>query len=100
MVGLDAADPVLVERWIEDGTVLHLAALRRSGAYGRLSSSARYLAGSPWPTFYTGQPPSHHGIYHDYQWRHEAMAYARPSSQWLSATPFWRSLPEDVRVVA
>ena len=100
MVGLDAADPVLVERWIEDGTVPHLAALRRSGAYGRLSSSARYLAGSPWPTFYTGQPPSHHGIYHDYQWRHEAMAYARPSSQWLSATPFWRSLPEDVRVVA
>lgn len=100
MVGLDAADPVLVERWTEDGTLPNLAALRRSGAYGRLESSARYLAGSPWPTFYTGQPPSHHGIYHDYQWRHEAMAYARPSPEWLTATPFWRTLPADLRVVA
>jgi len=100
MVGLDAADPVLVEGWIEDGTLPNLAALRRSGTCGRLDSSARYLAGSPWPTFYTGQPPSHHGIYHDYQWRHEAMGYARPSSQWLTAKPFWRMLPADIRVVA
>jgi predicted AlkP superfamily phosphohydrolase/phosphomutase len=100
LIGLDAADPVLVERWIEDGTLPNLAALRRSGTYGRLNSSARYLSGSPWPTFYTGQPPSHHGIYHDYQWRHEAMAYARPSSQWLTATPFWRTLPADIRVIA
>jgi predicted AlkP superfamily phosphohydrolase/phosphomutase len=100
MVGLDAADPVLVEGWTEDGTLPNLAALRRSGTYGRLASSARYLAGSPWPTFYTGQPPSHHGIYHEYQWRHEAMAYARPSPEWLTATPFWRTLPADLRVVA
>ena len=100
MIGLDAADPVLVEQWLEDGTLPNLAALRRSGTYGRLKSSARYLAGSPWPTFYTGQPPSQHGIYHDYQWRHEAMGYARPSSQWLTATPFWRTLPADIRVVA
>ena len=28
------------------------------------------------------------------------MAYARPSSQWLTATPFWRTLPADIGVVA
>ena len=100
MVGLDAADPILIERWIADRTLPNLAALRRSGTYGRLKSSARYLAGSPWPTFYTGQPPSHHGIYHDYQWRQEVRGYAHPSSQWLTATPFWRTLPADIRVVA
>jgi predicted AlkP superfamily phosphohydrolase/phosphomutase len=100
LIGLDAADPVLVERWIADRSLPNLARLKSSGAYGRLASSARYLAGSPWPTFYTGQPPSHHGIYHDFQWRQETMGYARPSPQWLSATPFWRTLPADVRVVA
>jgi predicted AlkP superfamily phosphohydrolase/phosphomutase len=100
MIGLDAADPVLIERWIADKSLPNLARLRCSGAYGRLASSARYLAGSPWPTFYTGQPPSHHGLYHDFQWRQESMSYARPSPQGLSATPFWRKLPADLRVVA
>lgn len=100
MLGLDAADPVLLERWTEDGTLPHLARLREEGAYGRLLTSAGVLAGSPWPTFNTGQPPSVHGIYHDFQWRHESMEYARPSWDWLPSIPFWRKLENAVRVVA
>jgi predicted AlkP superfamily phosphohydrolase/phosphomutase len=99
MIGLDAADPVLLERWTSDGTLPHLAALRRGGVWGRLSTSARYLAGSPWPTFYTGQPPSHHGIYHDFQWRHERMSFASPGGGWLPVQPFWRALEGDLNVV-
>lgn len=95
MIGLDAADPLLVDRWTADGSLVNLAELKRAGAYGRLETSARYLAGSPWPTFYTGLPPSHHGIYADFQWRHEVMAYARPNAEWLEARPFWRSLGAD-----
>jgi predicted AlkP superfamily phosphohydrolase/phosphomutase len=100
MIGLDAADPVLVERWIDDGTLPRLGALRSSGAHGRLRTPASHLAGAPWPTFYTGQPPTHHGIYHDFQWRQESMAYARPTSEWLAARPFWRQLEGEVGVVA
>ena len=100
MIGLDAADPVLIERWTDDGTLPNLARLRREGTYGRLSSSARHLAGSPWPTFYTGQPASHHGIYHDYQWHQESMGYLRPTWDWLPAVPFWRGLEPARRVVA
>lgn len=100
LIGLDAADPVLVDRWIGDGSLPHLGALEKSGVHGRLETSARYLAGSPWPTFYTGRPPDHHGIYHDFQWRHEQMGFARPSPEWLAATPFWRTLRDGVRVVA
>jgi len=100
MIGLDAADPVLVERWIEDGTLPHLAALRSSGAHGRLRTPASCLAGAPWPTFYTGQPPSHHGIYHDFQWRQDRMGYARPTPEWLAAEPFWREIDGHVDVVA
>jgi predicted AlkP superfamily phosphohydrolase/phosphomutase len=100
MIGLDAGDPVLIERWTDDGTLPNLARLRREGTYGRLASSARHLAGSPWPTFYTGQPASQHGIYHDYQWHHESMGYARPTWDWLSAVPFWRTLEPARRVVA
>ncbi len=100
MIGLDAADPELIERWTADGTLPHLAALRHGGLSGRLATSAQHLAGSPWPTFYTSQPPSRHGIYHDYQWRPEEMGFAAPTRDWLPASPFWRHLPADVPVVA
>jgi predicted AlkP superfamily phosphohydrolase/phosphomutase len=100
IIALDAADPELIERWTGDGTLPHLDALRRRGVAGRLSSSAHYLAGSPWPTFATGRPPSHHGLYHDFQWRHETMSFATPRADWLPIVPFWRHLVPDVPVVA
>jgi predicted AlkP superfamily phosphohydrolase/phosphomutase len=92
MIGLDAAEPSLVERWIADGTLPHLAALRARGAYGRLGSTASQLVGSPWPSFYTGTPPSAHGFYHYLIWRPERMAMERPGPDWLPLEPFWRDL--------
>jgi predicted AlkP superfamily phosphohydrolase/phosphomutase len=100
LIGLDAADIELVRRWMSDETLPHLAELKRAGTWGRLSTSAKYLTGSPWPTFYTGQPPSEHGIYHDFQWRHERMEFAAPSIDWLPVRPFWRCLDPDVFVLA
>lgn len=99
LIGLDAADASLIERWTDDGTLPALAALRRNGTYGRLATSAKYLTGSPWPTFYTGRPPSDHGIYHDFQWRQEAMGFVAPSTAWLPVRPFWRGIEGDVTSV-
>ncbi len=99
LIGLDAADVELVEHWISDGTLPNLAELRRAGTWGRLSTSAKHLTGSPWPTFYTGRPPSDHGIYHDFQWRHERMEFAAPATDWLPVRPFWRGLDSDVFVL-
>src|SRR6202007_1830919 len=87
LIGLDAADIQLVERWTADGSLPNLAALRAQGTTSALTPSARYLTGSPWPTFYTGRPPSDHGIYHDFQWRQERMAFAAPSTDWLPGGP-------------
>lgn len=100
MIGLDAADSVLVERWMAEGALPNLRALRDRGLQLRLETTAKYLTGSPWPSFYTGTDPGHHGIYHDFQWRHERMAYAAPSAEWLPARPFWRDLPPPLRTVA
>jgi predicted AlkP superfamily phosphohydrolase/phosphomutase len=58
------------------------------------------LAGSPWPTFYTGTLPGDHGLYHYLQWRPDQMGYRRPDTDWLSARPFWRRLDGDRRVIA
>ncbi|MFL5403870.1 MAG: alkaline phosphatase family protein, partial [Gemmatimonadales bacterium] len=99
LIGLDAADADLIERWTDDGTLPHLATIRRSGTWGRLNTAAKYLTGSPWPTFYTGRHPSSHGLYHDFQWRHERMEFAAPAADWLPVRPFWRAIDGGVQTV-
>jgi predicted AlkP superfamily phosphohydrolase/phosphomutase len=99
LIGLDAADPDLIERWTNDGSLPSLAQLRREGLWGRLGTSAKYLTGSPWPTFYTGRPPSDHGLYHDFQWRHERMEFAVPATDWLPIRPFWREIEDGIDTV-
>lgn len=91
-VGVDAAEVTRVEPWLEDGTLPNLRRLRNRGAWGRLASTADWLTGTPWPTFYTGIWPADHGFYCYLQWRPESMDHLRPSADWLPMTPFWRTL--------
>jgi len=101
VIALDAAEPRLIEQWMADGSLPNLRALRQRGAYGRLASSADWLAGSPWPTFYCGVPPSEHGFYHHLRWRPDRMQALRPSPEHLPLTPFWRKLSRlGPRVIA
>jgi predicted AlkP superfamily phosphohydrolase/phosphomutase len=99
MIALDAAEPHLVEQWMNDGSMPNLKRLRARGGYGRLASTADWLAGSPWPTFYTGSTPAEHGLYQFLQWNAEQMAFIRPSPDWLPLQPFWRDLSETGRRV-
>ena len=99
-IGLDSAEPSLIEKWIDEGHLKNLAALRLKGCYGRLASSAEWLSGSPWSTFYTGTNPGKHGYYHYLQWRSEKMEHERPNPDWFSTTPFWRTLGNSCRVIA
>lgn len=99
MVALDAAEPSLVEQWMGDGTLPNLRRLKTKGVYYRLASSADWLTGSPWPTFYTGTMPAKHGVYHYLQWRADRMAFCRPHADWLSLSPFWHDLGRTTRRV-
>ena len=101
MIALDAAEPTLIEQWMVEGRLPNLARLRADGSYGRLGSSADWLAGSIWPTFHTGTSPGSHGLYHFVQWHKERMDLVRPSADWLPQRVFWREAPmEGRRVIA
>jgi predicted AlkP superfamily phosphohydrolase/phosphomutase len=101
IIALDSAEPTLIEKWMNDGTLPNLKRLRSQGAYGRLKSSADWLAGSPWPTFYTGTSPAEHGLYEIGQWRAERMQVDQTSPEWLPLHPFWRKLGENgLRVIS
>lgn len=101
MVALDAAEPALIERWMDEGSLPNLARLRQRGCYGRLDSSADWMAGSIWPTFHTGTTPGDHGLYHFVQWHKERMDLFRPSPDWLPQRAFWRdAATQGRRVIA
>ena len=92
MIGMDAAESTLLERWMEEGALPNLRAMRDRGAFGRLKSTAQWLVGSPWPSFYTSTWPSQHGMYHYLIWRPELMCHERPAPAWLPLQPFWRDI--------
>ena len=99
-IGLDAAEPSLIEKWMNEGYLENLASLRSKGSYGRLASPAEWLAGSPWPTFYSSTLPGEHGFHHYLQWKSDKMDYERPNPEWIPLTPFFRKLGDSWRVVA
>jgi predicted AlkP superfamily phosphohydrolase/phosphomutase len=62
-IGLDAADPVLLENWMSQGYLKNLSRLRQQGTYGRLSNIEYYKAETPWTTFLTGCLPQKTGYW-------------------------------------
>lgn len=61
-IGLDAGDPVLIEKWMSEGHLKTFKKIRESGTYGRLNNTAKYCGVSEdlastealWPAFITG----------------------------------------------
>lgn len=88
MIGLDAAELSFVR---ENAGALPVLS-RLLAAAKPLGSTASCLAGSVWPTFYTGKGPGEHGIYHHLQWDCSAMRLRRVTDRWLWAEPFWYEL--------
>lgn len=95
MIGLDAAEFKLIQQMMAEGMLPNLAALQQRGVNMPLRSSARWLVGSPWPSFYSSNTAEQFGMYHYLVWRPELMRATRPDPHWLPLDPFWRRLPED-----
>lgn len=56
-LGIDAGDPVLLEKWMDEGELPHFSKLLKGGGYGRLENIGYYKAETPWTTFLTGCMP-------------------------------------------
>lgn len=62
-IGLDAAEPALVEAWIEAGYLPNLRRLKARGSYCRVKNLDYYRAETPWTTFLTGCKPNRTGYW-------------------------------------
>ena len=63
LIGLDGAEPSLIERWMEEGRLPNLARLRGQGAYMRCASVTPPVTYPAWATCVTGVNPGRHGIF-------------------------------------
>jgi len=91
-IGLDAAEPSLIQQLMKDGSMPGLAALASEGCWFRVEAPAHIGSGSVWPTFITGTPPTEHGRYSEWIWRPEKMSLERYHGRDLD--PFWKRLDE------
>jgi predicted AlkP superfamily phosphohydrolase/phosphomutase len=64
VIGVDAADPALVDRWCAEGALPTLDRLRRTATYVALDDATQFPSASVWPTLYSGTHPGHHGFVH------------------------------------
>lgn len=63
LVGLDGAEPSLVEGWMDEGRLPNLDRLRRNGCYLPLASTMPPASFPAWTTCVTGVNPGRHGIF-------------------------------------
>jgi predicted AlkP superfamily phosphohydrolase/phosphomutase len=62
-LGLDGFDPVLAERFMDEGKLPNLSRLRAEGGYRRLRTTFPALSPVAWSTFATGVNPAKHNIF-------------------------------------
>ena len=63
LLGIDGAEPSLVEPWAREGHLPHFARLIQKGAFGRLKSTLHPLTPQAWASIITGVNPGRHGIF-------------------------------------
>src|SRR5262245_16906710 len=92
-IGLDAAEPRLVQQLIDQGSMPTLARLRDDGQWLQDISSADISGGSVWATMMTGSDPAAHGFYSGWPWDAESMSISRATPNTL--VPFWKHLAQS-----
>lgn len=100
LIGLDSAEPELLERWAADGTMPVLRRLRDSGFLARTRVPRGMGNGALWPSVFTGVNPGRHGRY----FRNPVVpgsyepGHFDPDRGFL-ARPFWEALSDAGRRV-
>src|SRR5690349_2759521 len=91
VLGLDGADPELVERLLAEGRLPTLARLRRDGAYGPLRSTIPAVTPTAWSSFLTGLNPAGHGIFNFSSNPNRSLSRVESAAS-RSGAPLWRML--------
>ncbi|MEM9945856.1 MAG: alkaline phosphatase family protein [Cyanobacteria bacterium P01_D01_bin.36] len=64
ILGLDAGDPELIQRWVQAGELPNLAGLMNRGCYGRITGPELVFEDGVWVNLFSGRSASHHGYHY------------------------------------
>ena len=95
IVGLDAATPALVEKWVAEDRLPNIASFLSEGAWGSLESVPNRHSGPAWSTMVTGLNPGKHGIFWFTEDKPESYEYRFVNGSFRQGKAFWRILSEE-----
>jgi len=102
-IGLDSADPELIDRWANAGHLPHISRLREGGAYCPLRGPELYLSEQAWTLVLTGCEAGQTGYWS--RWKFNPLNYECPDTgaydfaeypQFFALGPGYRSAIFDV----
>jgi len=97
--GIDAGDPALLEEWIADGSLPHLAALVRDGSCTRTGGDELAMEHGAWITLMSGVSRAVHGYHYFRQLVPGSYRLALTTGPDPMVPPFWASLRDRTMVV-
>ena len=98
-IGLDAAEPSLLEKWMSQGHLKNMRRLREQGIYGRLKNFKDSNVETAWTTFLTGCKPEETGYWAAMGFREGTYeTETRAAYDYKEHPPFF-ALGEDYRIV-
>lgn len=90
-IGLDSADPALLQTWAQEGKLPNIGKLRQASAWGAPLSPPGLGSGAMWPSLCTGVTPAVHGRYFFQQvWRGSYDSHKFEGAD-LHFEPFWET---------
>lgn len=89
VIGLDGATLTLLQPWMEQGKLPHLASMIREGSFGRLASTPEKLSPGAWTSFSTGVNPGKHGVYHFFVVDPTTLKTRIVNASCRKVEPFW-----------
>ena len=99
LIGIDAATPNLVERWVKEGKLPNLAKFYEQGSWGKLKSTDPPLSPVAWSSLATGREPGGHGVL-DFVIREPISYQVRPiNARERGVESFWDILSKRGRKV-
>lgn len=92
VLGLDAFDVDLLERWVAEGRLPNLESLLQRGVFGRLESTLNLFSDAPWPTLNSGVTPARHAFFNHLQLQRGTLDIKRTDASHCRSLPFWQYL--------
>lgn len=88
-IGLDAADPQLVDRWMAEGHLPNIRKVREQGLYADLFAGNHNISETSWTTFFTGCWPAKTGFWSQIKYSEDKYAWKGITYDYKEYAPFY-----------